>query len=561
MNDITDKPGWEDKVFDQTITAKWRRELLENDTLDITEKMVDWIIAELQYKSEAFKTDAIISALTSGVFKSDSLIPTSLKESLKAAVARLEQVPEAQKDYHPHSKNQVLDLVHPSLFPLVYGRTRIVKDGILNIQDGIAKSGTGEVIPIPNKSETEVPSDGLGPPHISQRMKHPFSDKFQWLPCDVAFGSTNRPGKDSHAQNPSSECTITSYINNLHPDEHKELYGVLEQVIARTIPLWNETLSVGKTRLDYKRINYTECIYDPDPDNIPEKDWPQRLPDENEEDYEQRIEEWGWEIRKVAQPEPGKFVPEEKVNCSDDEKKPLDERKTVNLQRDYGKTGIQVIVKLANIHLTPEDNKYDGGSWHVEGQLNEHICASALFYYDSSNITESRLGFRQMVSFYDADDVFYEQDHRSWLNEVFGFEDQESTVQEIGSVLCKEGRLVTFPNSLQHRVHPFELDDPTQPGHRKILALFLVDPNTRIISTANVPAQRADWWDRLMPLHGIAGKLPRELFDEVTSYLDDFPITMEEAKELRLELMEERKAVYSGQEESFHQDTFSLCEH
>lgn len=123
---------------------------------------------------------------------------------------------------------------------------------------------------------------------------------------------------------------------------------------------------------------------------------------------------------------------------------------------------------------------------------NKHICASALFYYDSSSITESRLGFRQMVSFYDADEVSYEQDHHSWLKEVFGFEDQESTVQEIGSVLCKAGRLVTFPNSLQHRVHPFELDDPTQPSHRKILVLFLVDPNTRIISTANVPAQRAD---------------------------------------------------------------------
>lgn len=29
-----------------------------------------------------------------------------------------------------------------------------------------------------------------------------------------------------------------------------------------------------------------------------------------------------------------------------------------------------------------------------KGQLNEHICATALFYYDSDNITESRLSFR-----------------------------------------------------------------------------------------------------------------------------------------------------------------------
>ena len=29
----------------------------------------------------------------------------------------------------------------------------------------------------------------------------------------------------------------------------------------------------------------------------------------------------------------------------------------------------QAIAKLANIHLTPEKPRYEGGSWHVEGQL------------------------------------------------------------------------------------------------------------------------------------------------------------------------------------------------
>jgi len=28
-----------------------------------------------------------------------------------------------------------------------------------------------------------------------------------------------------------------------------------------------------------------------------------------------------------------------------------------------------VIVKLANIHLTPDKPTYKGGSWHVEGRL------------------------------------------------------------------------------------------------------------------------------------------------------------------------------------------------
>jgi hypothetical protein len=37
-----------------------------------------------------------------------------------------------------------------------------------------------------------------------------------------------------------------------------------------------------------------------------------------------------------------------------------------------------VIVKLANIELTPEKPEYEGGSWHIEGQL---VSLSLLFIY------------------------------------------------------------------------------------------------------------------------------------------------------------------------------------
>jgi len=86
--------------------------------------------------------------------------------------------------------------------------------------------------------------------------------------------------------------------------------------------------------------------------------------------------------------------------------------------RDYGHRGLQVIVKLANIELTPEKPEYEGGTWHVEGQLNEHICATALYYYDSSNITTSRLAFRQQSST-DTIDIGYPQNEETWLEQVF----------------------------------------------------------------------------------------------------------------------------------------------
>ena len=40
-----------------------------------------------------------------------------------------------------------------------------------------------------------------------------------------------------------------------------------------------------------------------------------------------------------------------------------------SLKEKYGQRGLQIIVKLANIELTPDNPEYEGGSWHVEGQM------------------------------------------------------------------------------------------------------------------------------------------------------------------------------------------------
>lgn len=80
------------------------------------------------------------------------------------------------------------------------------------------------------------------------------------------------------------------------------------------------------------------------------------------------------ESRVITQPEPDVFeLPEKRMsekysratNRFKSRKGPLD------LRMEYGK--LQVIVKLANIRLTPEKPVYEGGSWHVEGQMNENM--------------------------------------------------------------------------------------------------------------------------------------------------------------------------------------------
>ncbi len=161
---------------------------------------------------------------------------------------------------------------------------------------------------------------------------------------------------------------ITSYINNLHPQKHKELYNVVEDVITRTIPLWNTTLTpLRADRWGSTRIPFDGPSFYP----IPSQKLPRQKNDEDALDFEFRKEDWIRANRKVIQPEPGTFTPP--IVPAEQPSEEFQPDKTVDLKRDYGHRGLQVIVKLANIHLTPEKSSYPGGSWHVEGQRVRHF--------------------------------------------------------------------------------------------------------------------------------------------------------------------------------------------
>ncbi|KAF8202924.1 hypothetical protein BJ912DRAFT_942328, partial [Pholiota molesta] len=390
-------------IHNPDITAKWKQEALASHHENLTAKLVDYCYQTFEAK-----------------------------------------IPERLKDWHPWSDGKVWNLVHPSLFPLVYGRTRILENcENTTLEDCIEQCGQGKITEIPGNREAVDSRPGYF-------LQSPYSRTFQWLPCEVDISG--------------DKARITSYINNLHPHTEEPLYHLLEKLIDA----YNHVVSANSVIL-------------PEP-----------------------------ELPFVPLPSPPRF----------------------SLKDGYGKRGLQVIVKMANIELTPEKPNYDGGSWHIDGQLNEHIVATALYYYSSSNITPSSLFFRQWFSLNDMHDLnlSYPQDVSGWLAPIYGCRLDGPSVQDVGGVDTREGRLLTFPNILQHRVGPFELANPTKPGHRKIVALFLVDPNIKVISTAHVPCQQQEWWHRI---------LPRELQDHILGDVD-FPISLQEAKELRQELMKER---------------------
>lgn len=214
LDSITDKPGWEDKVNDEAITSKWRKEALAMPLKQgFSEAMFDYTLAELQEKARLFKTNGRVVSVYDGaaaVFKTDVALDEAITARLRAEVAKLEA--NEDKDWHPGSNEQVLDLVHPSLWPLVYGKTRVLKDREISLEDALSSWGSGEVLP-----KTEAPKKEKN--RYSPDPNRLLSRNFQWLPAEVDV-------KDGKAK-------FASYINNLHPEEHREMYAVLETLVER----------------------------------------------------------------------------------------------------------------------------------------------------------------------------------------------------------------------------------------------------------------------------------------------------------------------------------------
>jgi hypothetical protein len=93
--------------------------------------MADWCLDELRHKAtlvpDGSGSAPPLIVYNGDVVKSDNIVPVEFKKSLQDAVNIFQdKIPESLKDWHPRSDEKVWDLVHPSLFPMVYGRTRVL---------------------------------------------------------------------------------------------------------------------------------------------------------------------------------------------------------------------------------------------------------------------------------------------------------------------------------------------------------------------------------------------------------------------------------------------------
>ncbi len=200
-------------------------------------------ILELRAKAEHFGRTGITPTLdaTFSIAKSDGIVSRELHSALGAAFARIKADQASNPDWHPNTDGTVQDLVHPSMYPLVYGRSRFLPEEAVGVDDAVDKwAGKGEVIP--RRAEWGAEPEGnrlLSDSTVGGSSVHKsyWSTLYQWLPANVKFTD-------------DGSVRFTSYINNLHPTKYRDIYGTIEQLIETALPMWDQCLT------QYKLGNY-----------------------------------------------------------------------------------------------------------------------------------------------------------------------------------------------------------------------------------------------------------------------------------------------------------------
>ncbi|KAJ1718956.1 hypothetical protein LPJ61_006417, partial [Coemansia biformis] len=220
---IRAKPDWLDKLNNPEIRARWTREAKAQE---LTEQEIDFVFDELAYYATLHQPGSSLRlSAVEQVWVSDSLIDEATTAELKRYAAILENVPERDKDWHPNSSNQVLNLVHPSLFPLVYESSPLLPTPIPSPAAAVELDTFGQFpgslikwgeAVRSNTTDTTlfVPDGGLSY----------TSPNFCWLPTEF------RVAEDG-------SVTIESYINNLHPIRHAAFYPTIASIFGKLVPM------------------------------------------------------------------------------------------------------------------------------------------------------------------------------------------------------------------------------------------------------------------------------------------------------------------------------------
>jgi hypothetical protein len=570
---IRRKKDWYKKIFSNKIANKWKKELEGQKIFHeeiITAKIIEYIIEELRYYAKNINKNVVVSPVD-GVYELNIKLNEELRDELDKELSKFE----ANEDWHPQLENlkfsgsklnkQVLDLIHPSLYCYVNKKSHKqslekIKQNLNNYEvfqfteseeyifsdyDIVEKNNLNNNTKQSLNESTHTTSSSeynINKNDKSKKVSYSYSENYQWLPCDIFVDN-------------DCKTKILSYINNVHPIENNKIYELIGRIFPYFVPLFEKVL------FDYLNTRKNRITIDG-------SDWYNNSNSKNRRSYAYYDDDSDDSDDYNYDKEPQIPIT---IDYFDGIK--YENEKIVNI--DLKNRQLQIIVKAANILLTPENPVYKGGSWHIEGMENESIVATGIYYYNNNNITDSSLHFRTFVH-----DVHrYEQNDFNGVSHVYdlvnpGYDMTNGTKkqndlnrysksthlnQDLGYIECNQDKCIAFPNIYQHCVYPFELKDKTKSGHRKILVFFLVDPTKYAISTKIVPFQRMDWILKTLSEVDFFKNMPKEIVEKICSYNNY--MTSEDAIYYRKKLMEERKYFVDKNNEYVFEREVNLCEH
>ncbi|KAJ1672158.1 hypothetical protein GGF38_000254 [Coemansia sp. RSA 25] len=494
---IRAKPDWMETLNDAETCAVWAAEAKAKELTDVAFR---YVLDELEYHSSLHPPGSNVRlSAADGVWSSDTLIDAETTNLLKEYAAILQSTPSRQKDWHPGDRSRVLNLIDPSLFPLIYSRSKLCRQPCASPQAALNPGAPGEFPGSIDKWRDALSSSKSSEwdyyiPTLTQWYFQCASDRFSWLPSEFRVAD-------------DGAVTIESYINNLHPVKHAAFYPIIASIFSKFLPLLEQVVT------DLVHPRQPRVI--PDASKYYESD---ELMPEDDDHLNQEYREWKKRATFVH-PQPEPFVAPTR---------PASPYKLCGRR-------LQAIVRMSSIELTSKRPIYGGKDWSVAGLGNERIIATGIFFYDVVNVSQRSLQFRESLCSYD---FHAEQFDGYSVVKAYGIElsrpiDEGNLIsQEIGDVDIKNGRCVVFPSIIQHKMPELKLADRTKPGHCKMLTFYFVDPSTRIPSTEIVPPQQQEWYFEDVLACEPFRSLPHLVVDGIMDQVD-FPISLREAKQLR----------------------------
>ncbi|KAK6091346.1 hypothetical protein MT418_8559 [Batrachochytrium dendrobatidis] len=377
LQSILCKPMWWIDITNQHIVEQWRADSLDRNispsTFNLALEQLGVFVKQLVCSgSDGFGT--IVPGPVELTYILDNGIPDNVYTRLMANVSDIEH------ESNHNTGQMVHNLIDASMYSVVYGQTMIAP---LSIR---LKYTT--MVPCDILLSTQLVSDT---PIIDGSPEF-ISRKFQCLPSEF------RVEQDG-------SVTINSYINNLNPIWHRDMYKCIAKIFKCFVPMFESLFRTIHPMFKYIDIHNGTNGYE----------------SSNQSDR------GGMESdTQVTRPVYVPTLPEHFQSK-------YESAKPVSLRG----RNLQVIVKLTNIQLTPSKPKYDEGNWHNECPINESIVAVGLYYYDVENITTPKLDFREAADCFD-----YQVASNMYWKDVYGIDRESPRSQYIGSLELPNGRCV-----------------------------------------------------------------------------------------------------------------------